>query len=126
MKSPNKGECDTLEKEDGDGDGGREGEGEGDGEGEKGAAAALVSATAVNAVPPIEQATPAIFHQLNFSCPVRTAIANVNMPEVALTTVLEVTDVSAREMLYRPLAINQSGMTMIAARSVGQWYIPLM
>ena len=85
-----------------------------------------VSATAVKTVPPIEHTTPAIFHQLNCSWPARTAIANVNIPDVALITVFEVTDVIPNDMLYKPLAINHKGMTIQAARNVGPWYKPLM
>jgi len=84
------------------------------------------SARAVRIVPPIEHTTPAIFHQLNCSEPARTANANVNMPEVALMTVFDVTDVCASDKLYRPLAANQRGQTMRAARSVGQSYMPRM
>lgn len=68
-----------------------------DGEGDCGGSeGGVVSATAVSVAPTRLANTPTIFQTVKKSCPMYTAIANVNRPEVAERTVFDVTVVIER------------------------------
>ena len=56
---------------------------------------------------------------MKISWPIYTAIANVNIPEVAEITVFDVTVVIERLKLYKQFAVNNSGVTIVAAINVG-------